>query len=179
MRSQTLRLVICGTLYLCPRTACYSANSIEQQLRSNAITFEKTVTSPDHEWELSIHADDDRSFSLMLKSSTLTKKIDSSSKPSFTVYWSDDIRYMVVFAPVGFMTAVKIYSLNKRLGEANEVFASDKVNKRSFVDYGLQRWDSKRGLAVFNVYENTRYLNRPEPRLLATEYVYLDGQNGY
>jgi hypothetical protein len=172
-------LAVFNALLLLQTAKYCCADSIQRQIESNQVTFDKRIVSPNGEWTALMETDPNGNFSLVISHAKTSKVIDRSPKPDFRICWSQDGNYMVIVRPVGFTKMVKVLSLNKSRGEMSEVFASEKSNQRKFVDYGLQRWDLKQGVVVFNVYENPRYLEGRKRILLATEYIYLDGRNGY
>ena len=106
--------------------------------------------------------------------------LTSISKPSATVCWSDDGRSLILLKNIGFTTMADVFDLNPSTGKATLIFSSEKYNKRPFVDYKLARVEVNKSVVVFDVYENVKGIESKRPkRLLAEEYIYLDGQTRY
>lgn len=155
-------------------------DSIQDQMEKNRVDMGAGVLSPDGYWKLSmIRETEGGPYALVVSHGDFQKKVTESSKPDNRVCWSSDLRYMVIVKPVGFCTMVDVFHLDRERNQITEVFSSEKENRRQFVDYLFQRWDMERGTAVFDVRESPRYLEGRKPRLFATEYIYLDGENGF
>jgi len=158
----------------------YGLEPIQQQLQTNRVDMGTTLVSPDKSWTLSMRREKkDGPYSLVISHGSFDKTLTESSKPDNRIYWSEDGKYVFVIKPVGFVTMADIFALDAAHNAVKEIFSSEKHNTRYFVDYSLKRVDLKAGFAVFDVTENDRYLEGRQPRLFATEYIYLDGDNGF
>lgn len=153
---------------------------IDDQIKYNIVDMGSVVYSPDKQWKLSmVQRKEGEEYSLIISNGKSNKIITTSSKPDNRIVWSDNGKYFVVIKPVGFCTMVDVFSLNGDNNSVNQVFSSEKYNQRSFVDYKIQYWDLINKNVVFNVVQNSRYLEGKKPRLFEIQYVFLDGDNGY
>lgn len=154
-----------------------SQTDVKEAIR---IDMGSSVRSPDGLWKISMIRPTPAGDYVLIGICDGEKvKITEGAKPGFKILWSMDGRYMVVVKPVGFCTMADVFELDNKNKKVKEVFASERYNRRPYVDYIFERWDIERGIAVFNVYENVRYLEGRGRRLLSVEFIFLDGRSVY
>lgn len=144
-----------------------------------AITADKSVFVKKLGLTFSVSLQED-GFRLKVQNSQMVHQLDESAKPRFLIGFSPDSKYMVVYKPMGFTTMASIFEINADPSKIRLVYSSAESNTRPSVDYRLKRWDMDKGVAEFDVLENPQYLKEQRPaRLLAREYIYLDGKTLY
>jgi hypothetical protein len=144
-----------------------------------AITTDKSVFVKKLGLTFSVAPQED-GFRLNVQGSQPVHQLDESAKPRFLIGFSPGNKYMVVYKPMGFTTMASIFEINADPSKIRLVYSSAESNTRPSVDYRLKRWDMDKGVAEFDVLENPQYLKEQRPaRLLAREYIYLDGKTLY
>ena len=140
-----------------------------------------SAKSKSGKWEVFMTQNEqDGPFQICLSCGGEQKSIPEISKPICSVIWLNSEKYIVIVKYIGFCTMVDIFRLGNNVREVEEIFSSEKTNLRPYVDYRFVEFDKKNNLAILEVYENLIYSeDHHKKRLLAIEYIYLDGKTKY
>jgi hypothetical protein len=97
--------------------------------------------------------------------------VTESGKPIFNIHHvTKDV--IIVARPVGFVTPLGVYRLNKEKGSVDSLFES--CDKRGSVDFKFVSFDEKEGKITLRAFENLSYMSTSRsPRLMEEVYVYL------
>jgi len=148
----------------------------KEEAAPQELTSGITIFSPDRFWKISV-SEKEGQFLLVFEHENFQKVVDQSPKPIFYLYWSERSKYLVILRPVGFCTMAKVLALKPEQNLIVDLFASERSNQRPWIDYSFKSWNLKEGFVSLNVHENLSYVEEPrDPRLLAIEYIYLDGK---